>query len=98
MQTRVMSLVESAANIVVGYGVAVITQLLVFPLFGLAASLADNLAIGLIFTIVSLARSYALRRFFNARFYTADVPPVQRVRVGPIQALSSGEAKRNNRS
>ena len=67
MQTRVMSLVESVANIVVGYGVAVITQLLVFPLFGLAASLADNLVIGLIFTTVSLARSYALRRFFNAR-------------------------------
>ena len=67
MQTQVMSLVESVANIVVGYGVAVITQLLVFPLFGLAASLADNLVIGLIFTIVSLARSYALRRLFNAR-------------------------------
>lgn len=67
MQTRVMSLVESVANIVVGYCVAVITQLLVFPLFGLAASLGDNLVIGLIFTIVSLARSYALRRLFNAR-------------------------------
>lgn len=67
MQTRLMSLIESVANIVVGYGVAVLTQLLVFPLFGLAASLADNLVIGLIFTIVSLARSYALRRLFNAR-------------------------------
>ena len=67
MQTRLMSLVESVANIVVGFGVAVITQLLVFPLFGLAASLSDNLVIGLIFTIVSLARSYALRRLFNAR-------------------------------
>ena len=67
MQTRLMSLVESVANIIVGYGVAVITQLLVFPLFGLAASLADNLVIGLIFTTVSLARSYALRRLFNAR-------------------------------
>jgi hypothetical protein len=66
MQTRLMSLVESVANIFVGYGVAVVTQLLVFPLFGLGASLADNLVIGLIFTIVSLARSYALRRFFNA--------------------------------
>lgn len=67
MQTPLMSLIESVANIVVGYGVAVITQLLVFPLFGLAASLSDNLMIGLIFTIVSLARSYALRRLFNAR-------------------------------
>lgn len=67
MQTRLMSLLESIPNIVVGYVVAVITQLLVFPLFGLAASLSDNLVIGLIFTIVSLGRSYSLRRFFNAR-------------------------------
>ena len=66
MQTRLMSLVESVANIVVGYGVAVLTQLLVFPLFGLAVSLGENLMIGLIFTVVSLARSYALRRLFNA--------------------------------
>lgn len=67
MQTRLMSFIEAITNIVVGYTVAIVTQLLVFPLFGLAASLADNLLIGLIFTIVSLARSYALRRFFNAR-------------------------------
>ena len=67
MQTRMMSLVESVANIFVGYAVAVITQLLVFPLFGLAASLSDNLIIGSIFTAVSLGRSFALRRFFNAR-------------------------------
>jgi hypothetical protein len=71
MQTRLMSLIESVANIVVGYGVAVVTQLLVFPLFGLAASLGDNLMIGLIFTIVSLARSYMLRRLFNARSLNA---------------------------
>ena len=47
---------------VVGYGVAVSTQLLVFPLFGLEATLGENLAIGAIFTVVSLGRSYALRR------------------------------------
>lgn len=67
MQTRMMSFIEAMTNIVVGYAVAVITQLLVFPLFGLAASLGDNLMIGLIFTIVSLVRSYMLRRLFNAR-------------------------------
>ena len=65
MQSRLMSLVESVSNIVVGYGLAVLTQLLVFPTFGLHASLAENLAIGLAFTIVSLARSYCLRRAFN---------------------------------
>jgi len=66
MQTRLMSLVEAVANVLVGYGVAVLTQMAVFPLFGLHTSLRDNLAIGAIFTLVSLARSYCLRRLFNA--------------------------------
>ena len=64
-QSRLMSVVESVTNVAVGYGVAVGTQLAVFPLFGIEASLSDNLAIGAIFTVVSLVRSYALRRLFN---------------------------------
>jgi hypothetical protein len=65
-QSRRMSLVESVANVAVGYGVAVLAQVVVFPWFGLRASLRDNLAIGVIFTAVSLVRSFALRRFFEA--------------------------------
>ena len=65
-QSRAMSLVESIANVLVGYGVAVTTQMLVFPLFGWQASVQDNLTIGLIFTAVSIVRSYALRRGFEA--------------------------------
>ena len=64
-QSRLMSLVEAVANVAVGYGVAVATQIAVFPLFGLAVSLGDNLAIGCVFTGVSLIRSYALRRLFE---------------------------------
>ena len=66
MQSRMMSVVEAITNVAVGYGIAVMTQALVFPLFGLATSLFDNLIIGLIFTIASLARSYLLRRLFEA--------------------------------
>ena len=66
MQSRLMSAVEATANVAVGYGIAVITQVMVFPLFGLNASLIENLILGSIFTIVSLIRSYALRRMFNA--------------------------------
>ena len=65
-QTRWMSLVEAVANVLVGYGVAVATQWAVFPLFGLHATLQENLLIGLIFTAVSLVRSYVLRRAFEA--------------------------------
>ena len=53
-QSRWMSLVEAVTNVLVGYGVAVATQWLVFPLFGLHATLQENLVIGLVFTVVSL--------------------------------------------
>jgi len=60
-----MSLIEAIANVVVGYTLAVITQILIFPVFGLHATLAQNLKIGLVFTVVSIARGYALRRLFE---------------------------------
>ena len=66
MQSRLLSAAEATANVAVGYGIAVITQVMVFPLFGLNASLVENLILGSIFTIVSLIRSYTLRRMFNA--------------------------------
>lgn len=65
-QSRAMSLVESVANVVVGYGVAVATQILIFPMFGLHTTLAQNLKMGIIFSFVSIARSFVLRRVFEA--------------------------------
>ncbi len=64
-QSRTMSLVESVANVIVGYGVAVATQILIFPVFGLQITLAQNLKMGAVFTVVSIARSYILRRVFE---------------------------------
>jgi hypothetical protein len=60
-----MSLVESITNVVVGYALAIATQLVVFPWFGIETGLAEHLTIGLAFVGVSLARSYALRRLFE---------------------------------
>jgi hypothetical protein len=65
MQSRLGSFVESLANVAIGYGVAVGAQLIIFPLFGVVIPLSSNLLIGIIFTLVSLVRSYFLRRFFN---------------------------------
>jgi hypothetical protein len=65
-QSNTMSLIEAAANVVVGFALAVLTQLLVFPFFSLSVGLEENLIIGGIFTVVSLLRSYTLRRFFEA--------------------------------
>ena len=60
-----MSAVESAVNVLIGYGAAVGAQIVVFPWFNYSPPLRDNLLIGLVFTVVSLARSYLLRRAFN---------------------------------
>ena len=64
-QSRRMSLIEALSNVAIGYGVAVLTQIAVFPLFGLHVSLSDNLLIGTLFTLVSVTRSYAVRRIFE---------------------------------
>ena len=61
-----MSLVESLTNVAVGFGLAVATQVVIFPWFGMEVRLSDNLTIGLIFTVISIARSFALRRAFEA--------------------------------
>jgi hypothetical protein len=66
-QSRTWSLIESLAQVVIGYFVSLAAQLVIFPLFGMRVSLTDNLLIGGCFLIVSLARSYLLRRLFNAR-------------------------------
>lgn len=65
-QSRFVSAVEAATNVAVGFWVAVATQALVFPLFGIHATARDHLAIGGVFTAVSLVRSYMLRRIFEA--------------------------------
>jgi len=64
-QSRTMSMVEAAANVVVGYVLAIATQIVMFPWFGIETGLAENLTIGLAFVGVSLARGYLLRRLFE---------------------------------
>lgn len=59
------SILETITNVVVGYALAVLTQLIVFPLYGITTTFNQNVQVGLIFTVVSLIRSYVLRRMFN---------------------------------
>lgn len=68
-QTRLGSLIESIMNIVIGYGVALLSQLAIFPMFDIHIPLSTNLWIGVWFTLISLIRSYIIRRWFNARLH-----------------------------
>ena len=72
-QSRLGSLIESVVNILIGYGIAFATQVIVFPWFGIHVPLSSQFGIGAIFTVVSLVRSYAIRRWFNAYIHRAAV-------------------------
>ncbi len=65
-QSRKHSVIETLANITIGYVVAIAAQCVVFPLFGIYEPLGKQMGIGLAFTAISLIRSYALRRLFNS--------------------------------
>lgn len=64
-QSHAMSVVEATVNVAVGWIVALAAQLLVFPVVGLQATMAQNLTISGAFTVVSVIRSYVLRRVFE---------------------------------
>lgn len=65
-QSRLMSLLESVTNVVVGFLVALATQAILFPLLGWEVTIGDNLLVAAVFTVVSMARSFTLRRLFEA--------------------------------
>lgn len=72
MQSKLSSLIESLFNILLGYGVALASQLIIFPHYGVHLALHENMAIGGWFTLISLARSYIIRRWFNRMLHNAS--------------------------
>lgn len=64
-QTRRGSLAEALANVLFGWAVNVLANLVILPAFGLPVTAAQAAGIGVAFAGVSLARSYVLRRLFN---------------------------------
>lgn len=91
MQSKIHSLLESLANTVIGYVVALLSQLAIFPLFDIHVPLADNLMIGAWFTAISLARSYVLRRWFTKRSEPA-LSPQEREALDCLRALLALQA------
>lgn len=65
MQSRLQSMIEAWANTIIGYFINLAVQLMVYPIYGATFTFGQNVQIGLIFMVVSIARSYSLRRAFN---------------------------------
>jgi len=59
------SLIESFIDVGSGFILAIIIQLTIFPLFGLYPSILDSIGIALIFTGVSITRSWLWRMLFK---------------------------------
>lgn len=64
-QSKTTSFVECALNNISGIVIGWVTSIVVFPLFGLSISTSQNLRLTIIFTVVSMVRSYFWRRFFT---------------------------------
>lgn len=70
-QTRRSSFIEACINTAIGFGINYTANLLIFPLFGMHISPGDNVLLGLIYTAISVARGYAVRRWFNGMIHRA---------------------------
>lgn len=65
-QTILGSIVESWVNILIGFSINFTANMLILPLFGFSSlTLEKNFIIGFLYTIISLVRSFVIRRFFN---------------------------------
>lgn len=64
-QSKRHSLLEATISTIIGFGVALLIQLLVFPQYNVHVSLQDNVEMTAIFTTAGIIRSYVIRRIFN---------------------------------
>jgi len=71
-QTRLGSLIEAWVNVFIGFWINFWANMLILPLMGFTSlTLTTNFVIGAIYTVISVARSYVIRRWFNARLHAA---------------------------
>lgn len=79
-QTRLGSLIEACINVLIGFSINFLANLAILPAFGFTGlTLATNFYIGLAYTVVSVVRSYAIRRWFNARLHAASMRLAERI-------------------
>ena len=72
-QTKTSSFIEACINVVIGFSINMAANALILPLVGFHITAAQNLFIGVLYTVISVARSYVIRRWFNARIHRAAI-------------------------
>ena len=64
-QSKIQSLSESFTTVGSGLVIAILIQILIFPLYNIEITLFENIQLATIFTISSIIRVYVIRRCFN---------------------------------
>jgi hypothetical protein len=67
MQTKLESFFEANTSTSIGFIVSYILSYTILPLYGVEQSHSVSLQITLIYTVASIIRGYAVRRYFNKR-------------------------------
>ena len=80
-QTNLMSFIESTINILVGFGIACIAQAIFLPMLGVPIPWSANFAFAAIMTVISIGRSFLLRRVFEALHIRRPLSPMMQAIV-----------------
>lgn len=70
-QTRLGSLIEAFMNVLIGFAINFVANMTILPLIGFDITPSQNLFLGVLYTVISVTRSYVIRRWFNARLHAA---------------------------
>ncbi|MBC7619109.1 MAG: hypothetical protein H7293_09000 [Candidatus Saccharibacteria bacterium] len=76
-QTRLGSLIEACINVAIGFAINFVANIVILPLIGFHITVGQNLFIGVLYTVISVARSYVVRRWFNARIHATALRMAQ---------------------
>lgn len=65
MQTKKQSFIEALINVAIGFCVTLVFSPVIYWLCDVKVNMAQTWSVTFLFTILSVLRSYVVRRFFN---------------------------------
>lgn len=93
-QARVDSFMEALTNVAVGFAINFAANVVILPaVLGVPVNLAALGLIGALYTLISVARSYAIRRLFNGRSIWQAIKgrPVDEIALAEQCMIAAGE-------
>ncbi len=82
-QTKLVSLIEALINTAVGFAVSYAAWPIAAVISGITYTSGQHAVVVGFFTLLSVARGYVIRRFFNAGMHTAAVKLARKLTPNP---------------